>query len=46
MTDVEIADFICYSKAGIRVFKNRILKKLGVTSVNFIDFLRDLSIPS
>ena len=44
MTDVEIADFICYSKAGIRVFKNRILKKMGVASVNFIDFLRNLSI--
>ena len=27
MKDVEIADFMCYSKAGIRVFKNRILKK-------------------
>ena len=44
MTDVEIADFICYSKAGIRVFKNRILKKMGVASVNFIDFLRNISI--
>ena len=44
MTDVEIADFICYSKAGIRVFKNRIFKKLGVASVDFADFLRNLSI--
>jgi DNA-binding CsgD family transcriptional regulator len=44
MTDVEIADFICYSKDGIRVFKNRILKKLGVTSSNFVDFLRKLSV--
>ena len=44
MTDVEIANFICYSKPGIRVFKNRILKKMGVASVNFIDFLRNLSI--
>ena len=44
MTDVEIADFICYSKAGIRVFKNRIFKKLGVTSLDFADFLRNLSI--
>lgn len=26
MTDVEIADFICYGKDGIRVFKIRILK--------------------
>ena len=44
MTDVEIANFICYSKAGIRVFKNRIFKKLGVTSLDFADFLRNLSI--
>lgn len=44
MTDVEIADFICYSKAGIRVFKNRIFKKLGVVSIDFADFLRNLSI--
>ena len=44
MTDVEIADFICYSKAGIRVFKNRIFKKLGVASPDFADFLRNLSI--
>jgi tetratricopeptide (TPR) repeat protein len=44
MTDVEIADFICYSKGGIRVFKNRIVKKLGVASLDFADFLRNLSI--
>jgi tetratricopeptide (TPR) repeat protein len=44
MTDVEIADFICYSKAGIRVFKNRIFKKLGVASLDFADFLRNLSV--
>ena len=44
MTDVEIANFICYSKAGIRVFKNRIFKKLGVTSLDFADFLRNLFI--
>ncbi len=44
MTDVEIADFICYSKDGIRVFKNRIFKKLGVASLGFTDFLRKLSI--
>ena len=44
MTDVEIANFICYSKPGIRVFKNRIFKKLGVTSLDFADFLRNLSI--
>ena len=45
MTDVEIADFMCYSKDGIRVFKNRILKKLGLSSIDFPDFLRNLSIP-
>lgn len=45
MTDVEIADFICYSKAGIRVFKNRIFKKLGIASSDFADFLRKLSLP-
>lgn len=44
MTDVEIADFICYGKEGIRVFKNRMLKKLGVSSSDFPDFLRNLSI--
>ena len=45
MTDVEIADFICYGKDGIRVFKNRILKKLNVAPADFPDFLRELSIP-
>lgn len=45
MTDVEIADFICYGKEGIRVFKNRILKKLEISSSDFPDFLRNLSIP-
>ena len=45
MTDVEIADFICYGKDGIRVFKNRILKKLNVAPADFSDFLRELSTP-
>ena len=44
MTDVEIADFMCYGKDGIRVFKNRILKKLGLSSAEFFIFLRNLSI--
>ena len=44
MTDVEIADFMCYGKDGIRVFKNRILKKLGLSSAEFSIFLRNLSI--
>jgi tetratricopeptide (TPR) repeat protein len=44
MTDVEIADFICYGKDGIRVFKNRIFKKLGVKSLYFADSLRNLSV--
>ena len=43
MTDVEIADLICYGKDGIRVFKNRILKKLNVAPADFPDFLRELS---
>ena len=45
MTDVEIADLICYGKDGIRVFKNRILKKLNVAPADFPDFLRELSAP-
>ena len=44
MTDIEIAEYLCYDKHGIRVFKQRISKKLGTTSANFLDFLRNLSI--
>ena len=42
MTDIEIAEFLCYDKHGIRVFKQRISKKLGTTSADFLDFLRNL----
>ena len=44
MTDIEIAEFLCYDKHGIRVFKQRISKKLGTTSADFLDFLRNLPI--
>ena len=44
MTDIEIAEYLCYDKHGIRVFKQRISKKLGTTSADFLDFLRNLSI--
>ena len=42
MTDIEIATYICYDKSGIRVFKQRISKKIGTTSANLLDFLRKL----
>lgn len=42
MTDTEIAEYICYGKSGIRVFKQRIAKKLGTTSADFLNFLRNL----
>lgn len=44
MTDIEIAEFLCYDKHGIRVFKQRISKKLGTTSADFLDFLHNLPI--
>ena len=44
MTDIEIAEFLCYDKHGIRVFKQRISKKLGTTSADFLDFLRNFPI--
>ena len=42
LTDVEIAEFLCYDKSGIRVFKQRISKKIGTTSSDFLIFLRNL----
>ena len=44
LTDVEIAEFLCYDKSGIRVFKQRISKKIGITSSDFLIFLRNLSL--
>lgn len=44
MTDIEIAEYLCYDKSGIRVFKQRISKKLGTTSADFLDFLRNLPV--
>lgn len=44
MTDIEIAEYLCYDKHGIRVFKQRIAKKIGTTSADLLDFLRNLPI--
>ena len=44
LSDIEIADFMCYAKGSIRVFKNRILKKIGIHSSEFSRFLHNLSI--
>ena len=43
MTDVELADYLCYNREGIRIFKTRILKKIGVSSPEFPKFLRNLT---
>lgn len=43
LSDVEIADYMCYTKGSIRVLKNRILKKIGVSSSEFSKFLHNLS---
>lgn len=44
MSDIEIAEYLCYDKHGIRVFKQRIAKKLGTTSADLLDFLRNLPV--
>ena len=44
MSDIEIAEYLCYDKHGIRVFKQRIAKKLGTTSADLRDFLRNLPV--
>lgn len=44
MTDIEIAEYLCYDKHGIRTFKQRIAQKLGTTSAYFPDCLRDLPV--
>lgn len=43
LSDIEIADFMCYAKASIRTLKNRILKKIGISSSDFSHFLHNLS---
>ena len=43
LSDIEIADFMCYAKGSIRVLKNRILKKIGISSSEFSNFLHNLS---
>lgn len=43
LSDIEIANFMCYAKGSIRIFKNRILKKIGVSSSEFSNFLHNLS---
>jgi tetratricopeptide (TPR) repeat protein len=43
LSDIEIANYLCYAKGTIRIFKNRILKKLDIPSSEFTNFLHDLS---
>lgn len=42
MTDTEIAEHLCYDKHGIRIFKQRIAKKIGTTAAYLLDYLRNL----
>ena len=42
MTDTEIAEHLCYDKHGIRIFKQRIAKKIGTTAACLLDYLRHL----
>ena len=44
MTDTEIAEHLCYDKHGIRIFKQRIAKKIGTTAACLLDYLRHLPI--
>ena len=43
LSDIEIADYMCYAKGSIRVLKNRIFKKIGISSSEFSNFLHNLS---
>lgn len=43
LSDLEIADFMCYAKGSIRILKNRIFKRMGITSSEFSNFLHNLS---
>ena len=44
LTDVEIAEYMCYAKESIRIIKHRLLKKIGISNAEFSDFLYNLSI--
>lgn len=43
LSDIEIANYMCYAKGSIRILKNRILKKIGISSSEFPNFLHNLS---
>ena len=43
LSDIEIANYMCYAKGSIRILKNRILKKIGISSTEFSNFLHNLS---
>ena len=43
LSDIEIENYMCYAKGRIRILKNRILKKIGISSSEFSNFLHDLS---
>ena len=43
LSDIEIANYMCYAKGSIRILKNRILKKIGISSSEFSNFLHNLS---
>ena len=44
LTDVEIAEYMCYAKESIRIIKHRLLKKIGISNAEFPNFLHNLSI--
>ena len=44
LTDVEIAEYMCYAKESIRIIKHRLLKKIGISNAEFSNFLHNLSI--
>ena len=44
LTDVEIAEYMCYAKESIRIIKHRLLKKIGISNAEFSDFLHNLSV--
>ena len=43
LSDIEIANYMCYAKGSIRTLKNRIFKKIGISSSEFSNFLHNLS---
>ena len=43
LSDIEIANYMCYAKGSIRILKNRILRKIGISSSEFSNFLHNLS---